>query len=144
MSSAPTLQERMLAGGLLDVPASARQETLLLAGEAGLTALVIECDRARSRAAVLRAIVKAVVFPEFFGSNLDALYDCLCVTVLDQKRGLFLWFDRLHTGDPVLAEHARAILAVCADVADFAENNERVFTYAVEHAGKHADPEADH
>ncbi|ETH99666.1 barstar domain protein, partial [Bordetella pertussis STO1-CHOM-0012] len=56
--------------------------------ELGMSLLVADCDRARSRSAVLRAIAKAVDFPEYFGGNLDALYDCLCDTVLDHKTGI--------------------------------------------------------
>ena len=33
-----------------------------------------------------------------------------------------------------------AVLQVCQDVVEFAENNGRVFSYVVEHAGKHPDP----
>src|SRR3546814_590795 len=97
--------------------------------------------RARSRSAVLRAVVKAVDFPEYFGGNLDALYDCLCDTVLDHKQGLFLWFHNLHSGDPALTEDSKAILQVCDDAVEFAANNERCLAYAVVHAGKHPDPE---
>ncbi|MFA5521519.1 MAG: barstar family protein [Castellaniella sp.] len=143
MSPSPTLQEQILRGGLIEAPVTERAQALQAATDAGLAAWVVECDRARSRSAVLRAIAKAVDFPEFFGSSLDALYDCLSDTVIDQKAGLFLWFDRLHTGDPILAEHAQAVLAVCNDVVEFAENNERVFAYGIEHAGKHDDPEVE-
>ena len=99
------------------------------------------CDPARSRSAVLRAIVKAVDFPEYFGGNLDALYDCLCDTVLDHKVGVVLWLYRLHSGDPALEEDAARIEAVCADAAEFAHENGRIFAYVVEHAGRHPDPE---
>lgn len=143
MCSAPTLQEQIRKGGLIEVPVTEREQAMKAAVDAGMAAFVVDCDRARSRSAVLRAVVKAVDFPEFFGSNLDALYDCLSDTVMDQKGGLFLWFHRLHTGDPLLSADAQAILSVCADVVDFAENNERVFAYAVEHAGKHADPQVE-
>lgn len=143
MSSMQSLQKQLLKGGPVETSATAQDDVLQAASEAGLTALVVECDRARSRSAVLRAIAKAVDFPEFFGSNLDALYDCLSDTVMDQKAGLFLWFHRLHSGDPALEDEVRAILAVCADVVDFAENNERVFSYFVDHAGKHPDPEVE-
>lgn len=140
MSSAQTMQDQLQKGGLVDAPATSQDDVVNAATQVGLTALVVDCDRARSRSAVLRAVVKAVDFPEFFGSNLDALYDCLCDTVMDQKQGLFLWFHKLHTGDPVLGDDAKAILAVCDDVVDFASNNERTFSYVVEHAGKHPDP----
>src|SRR3546814_11444514 len=105
-----------------------------------MSTVVVDCDRARSRSAVLRAVVKAVDFPEYFGGNLDALYDCLCDTVLDHKNGLFLWFHKLHSGDPALAEDAKAILGVCADAVEFASIHDRRFAFAVVHADKHPDP----
>lgn len=141
MSQVQSLQEKLQKGGLVDVVSSQHDTVIKAAEEAGLTAFVVDCDRARSRSAVLRAIVKAVDFPEFFGGNLDALYDCLCDTVLDQKSGLFLWFDKLHSGDPALAEDSAAIESVCQDVVEFASNNGRVFAYHIVHAGKHPDPE---
>jgi RNAse (barnase) inhibitor barstar len=106
-----------------------------------LTVFAVDCDRARSRSAVLRAVVKAVDFPEFFGGDLDAFFDCLCDTIRDQKTGALLWFHKLHTGDPNLADDTAAIIAVCEDAAEFARNNDKIFVFAVEHAGKHPDPE---
>ena len=97
--------------------------------------------RARSRSAVLRAIARAVDAPEFFGNDFDALYDCLCDAVIDQEQGLVLWLFKLHSGDPALAEDAQRITSICADVVTFARENNRSFTYVVEHAGKHPDPE---
>jgi len=141
MSQAQSLQKKFQKGGLIDLPAASREEAMNGARQAGMGAFVVDCDRARSRSAVLRAVVKAVDFPEYFGGNLDALYDCLCDTVLDQKQGLFLWFHNLHSGDPALAEDAQAILQVCDDAVEFAANNERRFAYSVVHAGKHPDPE---
>jgi Barstar, RNAse (barnase) inhibitor len=134
------LQRQLQRGGALDH--AAQPEALAEAARAGgLAYFVADCDRARSRSAVLRAIAKAVDFPEFFGSSLDALYDCLCDTVLDQKVGVVLYLSKLHSGDPALEEDSVLIENVCADVAEFARENGRIFAYAVEHAGKHPDPE---
>jgi len=141
MSQDLTLQAVLQKGGLVDAGGLKAADFLEQAQAHGLTAMVVECDRARNRSAVLRAVVKAVDFPEFFGGNLDALYDCLCDTVLDQKSGLALWFDNLHSGDPALEKDAQAILRVCDDVHEWASNNDRRFVYAVLHAGKHPDPE---
>lgn len=142
MSQAPTtLQALLQNGGLVEVAESQHEEIFSIAEAAEITALTVECDRARSRSAVLRAIVKAVDYPEFFGNDLDALYDCLCDTVLDQKTGLYLWFNKLHTGDPALSEDAAAILSICNDVTDFASTKKRYFGYSVIHAGKHPDPD---
>lgn len=141
MSQAQSLQKKLLKGGLIDASLASREDMLAAAREAGMSAFVVDCDRARSRSAVLRAVVKAVDFPEFFGGNLDAFYDCLCDTVLDHKNGLFLWFHNLHSGDPALADDSQAILAVVGDAVEFAGNNNLRLAYAVVHAGAHPAPE---
>lgn len=38
---------------------------------------LIDCDGIDSRAALHRALAEALSFPEWYGHNLDALYDCL-------------------------------------------------------------------
>ncbi|OZI71075.1 barstar family protein [Bordetella genomosp. 12] len=136
-----TLLRQLRRGGAIALEDTDKESMVNATHELGMPLLVADCDRARSRSAVLRAIAKAVDFPEFFGGNLDALYDCLCDTVLDHKTGAVLWLYRLHSGDPALEEDAAAIETVCADAADFAKENGRVFCYVVEHAGRHPDPE---
>lgn len=141
MTQAKSLQKKLQKGGLLDVAAASRDEVVEAVQAMGMTLFDVDCDRARSRSAVLRAIAKAVDFPEFFGGNLDALYDCLCDTVQDQKVGMFLWLHKLHSGDPALVDDAAAIAGVCADAAEFATNNDRAFAFGIEHAGRHPEPE---
>ncbi len=136
-----TLQRQLMRGGALAHDGLDKKAVVDAAHELGLALFVANCDPARSRSAVLRAIVKAVDFPEYFGGNLDALYDCLCDTVLDHKTGVVLWLYKLHSGDPALEEDAGRIETVCSDAADFARENGRVFAYVVEHAGRHPDPE---
>lgn len=136
-SGQSALQRQLQRGGALD-PASLDQSVLAdAARDLGAAVFVADCDRARSRSAVLRAIAKAVDFPMYFGGNFDALYDCLCDTVLDQKVGVVLYLQKLHSGDPVLEEDAGRIETVCADAADFARENGRLFTFVIEHAGAH-------
>ncbi|MDQ2150564.1 barstar family protein [Alcaligenaceae bacterium A4P071] len=134
------MQQLLQQGGELDHAAFEKVDVVDAANALGLPLYVADCDRARSRSAVLRAIAKAVDFPVFFGGNLDALYDCLCDTVLDQKSGVVLWLYRLHSGDPALEEDAARVAQACADAADFARENGRSFAYVLEHAGKHPDP----
>lgn len=136
-----TLQRQLTSGGEIDHEDLQMEAVDEAARELGLTFMVADCDRARSRSAVLRAIVKAVDFPEYFGGNLDALYDCLCDTVQDQKSGVVLWLAKLHSGDPSLADDAARVASVCADVVTYAQENGRTFCYIIEHAGKHPDPE---
>lgn len=140
-SSTATLLRQLQAGGELNATGWDKVAVVNTAAEAGLALLVADCDRARSRSAVLRAVARAVDAPDFFGNDLDALYDCLCDVVGDQKQGLVLWLFKLHTGDPLLAEDAQRVVGVCADVVAYANESGRVFTYVIEHAGRHPDPE---
>lgn len=136
-----TLLRQLRKGGAIDGDGLDKQDMVAATQELGLSLVVADCDRARSRSAVLRAIAKAVDFPEFFGGDMDALYDCLCDTVLDSRTSIVLWLYRLHSGDPALAEDAALIDGVCADAVQFASENGRVFSYVIEHAGEH--PEAE-
>ncbi|HCN72460.1 MAG TPA: barstar family protein 2 [Pusillimonas sp.] len=139
--SQSALQKKLKKGGQIEAASVSQEEVAKQAEALGITYFNVECDRARSRSAVLRAVVKAVDFPEFFGGNLDAFYDCLCDTVIDQKAGLCLWFHNLHSGDPTLEEDSKAIISVCEDVVEYAANNGRCFSFVVQHAGRHPDPE---
>ncbi len=134
-------KNKLPAQGGMDASAMSAADALAAAAESGLAAFVVDCDRARNRSAILRAVVKAIDYPEFFGNDLDALYDGLCDTLQDQKEGLFLWFRHLHSGDPGLAEDARAIEVVCDEAVEFARDNQRRFVYVIEHAGAHPAPE---
>jgi len=142
---AQALQKNLQQGGLIaadGLSTAALREPLWAAAQAlDVAVFEIHCDKARNRSAVLRAVVKAVDFPEYFGGDLEAFFDCLCDTLRDQKTGVLLWFDKLHSGDPALADDAAAILAVCEDTAQFARNNDKIFAYVVEHTGKHPEPE---
>lgn len=95
----------------------------------GLTVFSVECDRAKSKSAVLRAIAGAVDFPEYFGSNLDALLDCLTTTVLDQQAGALIVLCNLHDHEPALNEHVGDILDTFSDAAEYARENGRTLAF---------------
>lgn len=141
MSLAEKFKKHIEIGGHFKSEEGQQEALFQQAEQLGITVMVANCDRARSRSAVLRAIAKAVDYPQFFGSDLDALYDCLCETVMDQSKGLYLWLDRLHTGDEIIAQAAEDIIQTLDDVADYAATKERHFIYTIVHAGKHEEPE---
>ncbi|MCR2479413.1 hypothetical protein NSP51_24940, partial [Salmonella enterica] len=62
-----TLQKQLKRGGALAHDGLDKKAVVDAAHELGLALFVANCDPARSRSAVLRAIVKAVDFPEYFG-----------------------------------------------------------------------------
>ncbi|VCU70597.1 Barstar (barnase inhibitor) [Pigmentiphaga humi] len=139
---AKTLSECLTTGGALhgrgiDAQALKRESQALK-----LALFDVDCSRAKSKSAVLRAIANAVDFPEHFGGNLDALYDCLCDTVLDQDVGMVLALRRIHEDDPGLAEHAPAIAQVGEDVVEFARENGKTFAFILDKADGAAEPAA--
>jgi len=110
----------------------------------GVALATADCDRARSRSAVLRAIARAVDAAEYFGGDLDRLFDCLCDAIAEQKTGVILWLQNLHSGDPDLTADAARIEAVCQDASEHARRHGKTFHYLITHAGRHADPEPGH
>src|SRR5690625_1833462 len=122
MSLTSKFNKHVEIGGHFKSTESHREELFQEAEQLGITVMVANCDRARSRSAVLRAIAKAVDYPQFFGNDMDALYDCLSETVVDQQTGLYLWLDCLHTADDVIGAATEDIVQVLDDVADYATN----------------------
>jgi RNAse (barnase) inhibitor barstar len=83
----------------------------------------IEFKGLRSKAAMLQAIGEALHFPEHYGANLDALYDCLTDLPLDKrKQGMAVELAGLGT-----SAAAKDILAVFQDAAAFWQERGRNF-----------------
>jgi|TARA_B110000503_G_C7093472_1_gene390464 RNAse (barnase) inhibitor barstar len=140
MSQAVNRQiQRLLKSGGSFEPAELRVALEPVAIEAGVQWGVADCSRARNRSAVFRAVVKAVDYPEFIPGKFEALYDCLCDTLLDQKVGLVLIFNAFHSADEGLEKDMEGIMQVLNDTIDFAQENGRVFIYGIENAGRHPD-----
>lgn len=128
-STHDSLQQRILEGGRVD---GADESALVEAAQsAGFAVFSVDCSRAKSKSAVLRAIATAVDFPEYFGSNLDALLDCLTTTVIDQaKPGALIAINGLNVEEPALVEHVEDILTTFADAVEYLRDNGRVLAYA--------------
>jgi len=136
----PALRQLLKRGGTFD-PQGGLEAISAAAKDAGLAWFEADCDKARSRSAVFRAVVKAVDYPQFFGADFDGFYDCLCDTLLDQKEGGFvLVLNRLHSADPAIVMDGEQFLQVLNDTVEFARENNRIFIFGIHHAGKH--PEA--
>jgi len=124
------LQRQLQMGGLIPESFGDPGELTHAAQALGLTVFHVDCDRAKSKSAVLRAIAGAVDFPEYFGGNLDALLDCLTATVLDQQTGALVMLCNLHEHEPTLSEHVGDIMETFADAAEYARDNARVLAVA--------------
>ena len=124
------LQQQLQMGGLIPDSYADASQLALAAKALGLKVFNVDCDRAKSKSAVLRAIAGAVDFPEYFGGNLDALLDCLTTTVLDQQAGALVVLCNLHESEPTLSEHVGDIMDTFADAAEYARDNARVLAVA--------------
>lgn len=123
-----SLQDTIAAGGRV---AGAPAELSEAGAALGYAVFLVDCDRAKSKSAVLRAIAGAVDFPEYFGGNLDALLDCLTSTVLDQPGvGALILLQNLHTDEPGVADHIDDIMDTFSDAAEYVRDNGRVLAYA--------------
>lgn len=119
------LDKQLLEGGAVYGARASVDELREAAKAAGLAFYPIECARAKTKSALLKAIETALDFPEHFGHNLDALYDCLTDLVLEQDKGLVLVLKGLHEEDErQVAEHG-AVTQVFEDVIEFARENRR-------------------
>jgi len=136
----PKLRQLLQKGGDTD-PQQGLEELEAAAKERGMVWCVADCEKARSWSAVFRAVVKAVDYPQYFGGDFDALYDCLSDTLLDQKEGVVLVFDKLHSADPAIVNEGQQFLEILNEAVAFAQENGRVFIFAIHHAGKHPDAE---
>ena len=62
------LQKKLKKGGQIDALSVSQEEVAKQADALGITYFPVECDRARSRSAVLRAVVKSIqITPEKLG-----------------------------------------------------------------------------
>jgi len=122
-------QEALQRGGPLTVQPAEIDDLVAAAKNLGYAVFDADCERAKSKSAVLRAIANAVDYPEYFGSDLDALLDCLTSTVLDQTRGGVLVLRSINDQDPGLEPHINDILDTCFDAAEEVRDNGRTLTY---------------
>ena len=92
------------------------------ATQAGHRFVLVECSDCVDKKSVLQAIGRAFAFPQWYGANLDALYDCL--TDLPERRepGWVVVLERLPAPPTFRADERDALLDVFRDAAEeFAE-----------------------
>ncbi len=92
------------------------------AAQAGHWFVLVDCSDCVDKGSVLRAIGRAFDFPEWYGANLDALYDCLTDLPQRNERGWIVVLERLPDEPRFNAGERSALLDVFRDAADdFAE-----------------------
>ncbi len=91
------------------------------AQEAGHHFLYANVSTAPGKQEVLETIAKAFTFPEHFGKNLDALYDCMTdlVNKSGQQPGFVVVLEQLPDNPRFDREAREQLLDVFRDAADF-------------------------
>ena len=91
------------------------------AQEAGHHFLYANVSEAPGKPEVLEAIAKSFLFPEHFGKNLDALYDCMTdlVNKSGQQPGFVVVLEQLPDNPRFDREAREQLLDVFRDAADF-------------------------
>jgi RNAse (barnase) inhibitor barstar len=91
------------------------------ADQNGQRFVLVECSGCVDRKSVLQAVGRAFAFPEWYGANLDALYDCLTELPERAERGWLVVLERLPRAPDFGAADRDALLDVFRDAAeDFA------------------------
>jgi hypothetical protein len=83
-------------GGLADrqTLAATVDDWMLAAASLDFWRIAVPCKSASSKAAILTKIADTLQFPDHFGMNLDALYDCLTDQLMaNKKKGALLILD---------------------------------------------------
>lgn len=92
------------------------------AARAGHHFVLVECSDCVDKTSVLQAIGRAFAFPQWYGANLDALYDCLTDLPERAGPGWVVVLERLPDEPTFNAGEKDALLDVFRDAAeDFAE-----------------------
>jgi len=80
--------------------------------------VLAECSDCVDKGSVLKAIGRAFAFPDWYGTNLDALYDCLTDLPEHGGPGWVIVLERLPAEPRFGAEERAALLDVFRDAAD--------------------------
>ncbi|MCM5570244.1 barstar family protein [Burkholderiaceae bacterium FT117] len=102
--------------------------------------LAVDLARARDRDEVMEAIAGAFLLPDYFGRNLDALYDCITdLKPLDgaDQPGFLVILENLPDTAQFSREQRDALLDVFRDAADFFYDRDTAFRvfYSVDKPG---------
>ncbi|MEN9912138.1 MAG: hypothetical protein RI956_582 [Pseudomonadota bacterium] len=106
-------------GGIISLPAMniSVNDWRLAANQLNFWLCIISCTGAGSKAALLTKLADTLNFPDHFGMNLDALYDCLTDLLLQQKQaGTVLILEGTHS---LNAATVNPILDTLLDAAEF-------------------------
>ncbi|HKQ25052.1 MAG TPA: barstar family protein [Burkholderiales bacterium] len=102
------------------------------AAQRGMRVENVALAGARDKNAFLNAVAKALAFPEYFGHNWDAFYDCLVDLEHDKGEGLLLLLRDASGFARADAEEFASAVDALQDAADFWEGEQKTLLVVVE------------
>ncbi len=113
-----------LNSGLHAVATEMEEADIRRAAEsAGLNYTLVHLGGVEDKAGFLGTIARALHFPEYFGSNWDALYDCLTDLSWQPAAGYVLYLASFEVFDSAAAAEAETARSVLREAARFWEEN---------------------
>lgn len=115
------------AGGVLRFSPELSAGIAGAAQAAGLELITVDTRKARDKPAFLRASAEALQFPEHFGHNWDAFYDCVAELATQSGRGKLIVFEDLSGFARTEPEEFGTAVDALRDAAEFwAEQSKRL------------------
>jgi len=120
------------AGGVFRCHAPLPDAALEFAAGRKLLVVPVRLPAARDKGAFLNAIAKALHFPDYFGHNWDALYDCLLDLTPDEGAGTLLVLRDATGFARAEPEEFAAAVGALADAADYWKGENKALLVVVE------------
>jgi len=120
------------ASGVYRCHSTLSEATLGAAAQRGMRVEKVALTGARDKNAFLNAVAKVLAFPEYFGHNWDAFYDCLVDLEHDKGEGLLLLLRDASGFARAQAEEFAAAVDALQDATDFWEGEQKTLLVVVE------------
>ena len=111
---------------------SALTAALSAAAQRGMRVEKVALAGARDKNAFLNAVAKALVFPDYFGHNWDAFYDCLVDLEHDKGEGLLVLLRDASGFARAEPDEFAAAVDALQDAVDFWEDEQKTLLVVVE------------
>jgi hypothetical protein len=121
------------AGGVFRCHVNVSERALAFAAQNRMRVVPVKLAGARDKNAFLKAIARALQFPDYFGQNWDGFYDCLIdMEHAEDEAGTLLVLREASgfaRGEP---DEFAAAAAALQDASDYWKNEDKVLTVVVE------------
>ena len=119
-------------GGVFRCHVPLAESALAAAAKKQLRVVPVKLTAARDKNGFLNAVAKALQFPEYFGHNWDAFYDCLLDLKLEDGAGTLLVLHDASGFARAEADEFAAAVDTLAEAADYWKGENKMLLVVVE------------